>query len=71
MPAVLMRLVALAALALSAGLASAQLNLLPLPGGVPGYPLSTVKIVGMQGMALTPDQGAGYLNAYEAVSAVR
>src|SRR6266446_1810086 len=35
MPAVLMRLVALAALALSAGLASAQLSPLPLPGGVP------------------------------------
>jgi serine protease AprX len=44
MPAVLMRLVALAALALTAGLASAQLNLLPLPGGVPGYPVSAVKI---------------------------
>jgi serine protease AprX len=44
MPALLTRLVALAALALSAGLASAQLNLLPLPGGVPGFPVSTVKI---------------------------
>src|SRR6266850_7838835 len=44
MPAVLMRLVALATLALTAGLASAQLSLLPLPGGVPGFPVSTVKI---------------------------
>ena len=44
MQAVLMRLLALAALALTAGLASAQLNVLPLPGGVPEFPGSTVKI---------------------------
>jgi hypothetical protein len=44
MQAVLMRLVALAALALTASLASAELNPLRLPGGVPGFPVSTVKI---------------------------
>jgi hypothetical protein len=44
MQAVLMRLVVLAALALTAGLASAQLNLMRPPGGVPGFPVSTVKI---------------------------
>jgi serine protease AprX len=38
------RVVALAALALSTGLASAQLKLLPLPGGVPGFPLSPLTI---------------------------
>ncbi len=38
------RVIALAALALSAGLAPAQLNLMPLPGGVPGFPVSTVKL---------------------------
>jgi serine protease AprX len=44
MPAVLTRLAALAALGLSAGLASAQPDLMPLPGGIPGVPLSAVRI---------------------------
>src|SRR5687767_14981122 len=44
MQAALMRLVALAALALTAGLALAQLNLMRLPGDVPGFPLSTVEV---------------------------
>ena len=44
MRAVLMRLVVLAALALTAAIASAQLNLIRLPGGVPGFPVSTVKV---------------------------
>lgn len=64
MPAVLMRLVALAALALSAGLASAQLNLLPLPGGVPGFPVSTVKIDPVLSSVL---QSAGFDQPIEAV----
>jgi len=44
MPAVLLRLVALAVLALTADLATAQLNLLPLPGGVRGFPVSPINI---------------------------
>src|SRR5438876_2071679 len=64
MPAVLMRLVALAALALSAGLASAQLSLLPLPGGVPGFPVSTVKIDPVLSSVL---QSAGFDQPIEAV----
>ena len=44
MQAVLMRPVALAALALTAGIASAQPKLMRLPGGVPGFTASTVKI---------------------------
>lgn len=44
MRAVLMRLVVLATLALTAGIAPAQLNVMRLPGGVPGFPLSTVKV---------------------------
>ncbi len=64
MPAVLMRLVALAALVLSAGLASAQLSLLPLPGGVPGFPVSTVKIDPVLSSAL---RSAGLDQPIEAV----
>jgi serine protease AprX len=64
MAAVLMRLVALAALALSAGLASAQLSLLPLPGGVPGFPVSTVKIDPVLSSVL---QSAGFDQPIEAV----
>src|SRR5438128_1138514 len=64
MPAVLMRLGALATLALSAGLASAQLSLLPLPGGVPGFPVSPVKIDPVLSSAL---QSAGFDQPIEAV----
>jgi serine protease AprX len=64
MPAALMRLVALAALALTAGLASAQLSLLPLPGGVPGFPVSTVKIDPVLSSAL---RSAGLDQPIEAV----
>src|SRR6266403_229714 len=64
MPAVLMRLVALAALALTAGLASAQLSLLPLPGGVPGFPVSPVKIDPVLSSVL---QSAGFDQPIEAV----
>ncbi len=64
MPAVLMRLVALAVLALTAGLASAQLSLLPLPGGVPGFPVSTVKIDPVLSSAL---RSAGLDQPIEAV----
>jgi len=64
MPAVLMRLVALAALALTAGLASAQLSVLPLPGGVPGFPVSPVKIDPALSSVL---QSAGFDQPIEAV----
>ena len=64
MPAVLMRLVALVALALSAGLASAQLSLLPLPGGVPGFPVSTVTIDPVLSSVL---RSAGFDQPIEAV----
>jgi serine protease AprX len=64
MPAVLMRLVTLAALALSAGVASAQLSLLPLPGGVPGFPVSTVKIDPVLSSVL---QSTGFDQPIEAV----
>src|SRR5882762_1529471 len=64
MPAVLMRLVALAALALTAGLASAQLSLLPLPGGVPGFPVSPVKIDPVLSSVL---QSAGFHQPIEAL----
>ena len=64
MPAVLMRLVALTALALSAGVASAQLSLLPLPGGVPGFPVTTVKIDPVLSSVL---QSAGFDQPIEAV----
>jgi len=64
MPAVLMRFVALAVLALTAGLASAQLSLLPLPGGVPGFPVSTVKIDPVLSSAL---RSAGLDQPIEAV----
>jgi len=64
MPAVLMRLVALAALAVTAGLASAQLSPLPLPGGVPGFPVSPVKIDPVLSSVL---QSAGFDQPIEAV----
>src|SRR5437773_7655339 len=44
MPAVLMRLVALAALALTASLATAKMSELPLTAVVPEFPVSPVKI---------------------------
>jgi serine protease AprX len=42
--AVLTRVVALVALAWTAGPAAAQLNLLPLPGGIRGFPVSPISV---------------------------
>jgi serine protease AprX len=63
--AFLTRVVAFAALAFTAGLAPAQLiNLLPIPGGVRGFPASPIKIDPLLSSAL---QSAGSGNPLQAV----
>src|SRR2546427_7918803 len=59
-----MRFAPSAALALRAGRGSAQLNLLSLAGGVPGFPVSTVKIDPDLSSVL---QSAGFDQPIEAV----
>jgi serine protease AprX len=60
----LIRIVALAVLAFTAGLAPAQLSLLPIPGGVRGFPASPIKIDPLLSSAL---QSAGSGNPLQAV----